>query len=313
MDQNSKIYIAGHNGLVGSALLTSLKEKGYRNLILREEGELDLTRQEATERFIRSCKPEYVFICAARVGGIHANRTYPADFYYINAMIANNLIHSAYQNKVTKLLFLGSSCIYPREAPQPLKEDYLLSGKLESTNEPYAIAKIAGLKMCEYYKSQYGCNFISAMPTNLYGPNDNFNLNTSHVLPALIRKFHDAKINKAEKVVIWGTGKPRREFLYIEDLAEALIFLMQNYNETEFINVGTGEDITIHDLALMIKEIVGFQGNLEYDSVQPDGTPRKLLEISRLRALGWEPKISLRDGIRMTYQWFTSNRHKLRL
>jgi len=307
MEKSSRIYVAGHRGLVGSAIVRKLQSEGYHNLILKTSSELDLRRQQDVEDFFREEKPEYVFLAAAKVGGIQANNVYSAEFIYDNLMIQNNVIHSAYANGVKKLLFLGSSCIYPKYARQPMKEEYLLDGKLEPTNEAYAIAKIAGIKMCEHYNKQYGTNFISAMPTNLYGPNDNFDLETSHVLPALIRKFHEAKTNNKEEVVIWGTGKPKREFLHVDDLADALLFLMNNYNGSQFVNVGTGKDITIQELAELIRDVVGFEGKIVNDTSKPDGTPRKLLDVSRLGKLGWEAKISLREGLEMTYQWFKEN------
>lgn len=302
MVKDAKIYIAGHRGLVGSAIWRNLEDDGFTNLIGRTFEDLDLTRQVEVEAFFKQENPEYVFIAAAKVGGIMANNTYRAEFIYENLMIQSNIIHAAYMNGVKKLLFLGSSCIYPKEAPQPLKEEYLLTGSLEYTNEPYSIAKIAGIKMCEAYRDQYGCNFISVMPTNLYGPNDNFDLQTSHVLPALIRKFHEAKTNNAVKVEIWGSGNPKREFLYVDDMAEACIHLMLNYNEKQFINIGCGEDISIKNLALLVKEIVGYKGEIKFDTSKPDGTPQKLLDISRLFSYGWKPKISLKDGIRYVYE-----------
>ena len=304
MEKDSKIYVAGHRGMVGSAIVRRLTKDGYTNLILRTRQELDLLDQQAVQQFFEQERPEYVFLAAAKVGGILANNTYRAQFIYENLQIQNNIIHSAYRYGVKKLLFLGSSCIYPKMAPQPIKEEYLLTGPLEPTNEPYAIAKIAGIKMCEAYNAQYGTNFISTMPTNLYGPHDNFDLQTSHVLPALIRKFHEAKVNHRPYVEIWGTGTPRREFLHVDDLADACVFLMQHYNDSQFVNVGVGEDISIKELALLIQDIVGYQGELRFDTSKPDGTPRKLLDVSRLHALGWKARIPLRDGIRQTYQWF---------
>jgi GDP-L-fucose synthase len=301
MEKKSKIYIAGHRGMVGSALLRKLEAEGYSNFVLRTSSELDLKNQSEVFHFFQEEKPDYVFLAAAKVGGIHANNIYRADFLYENLMIQNNVIHNAYLNKVKKLLFLGSSCIYPKLAPQPLKEEYLLTGPLEETNEPYAIAKIAGIKMCESYRRQYGSNFISAMPTNLYGPNDNYDLNTSHVLPALLRKFHTAKESNAPSVEIWGSGTPLREFLHVDDLADACYFLMMNYNEEPLVNVGTGEDISIKDLALMVKEITGYQGELKFNSSKPDGTPRKLMDVSRLHNLGWKHKIELKEGIEQVY------------
>ena len=307
MKKDAKIYVAGHRGLVGSAIMRKLKKEGYNNLVYRTSSELDLRRQEKVEEFFEEEKPEYVILAAAKVGGIQANDTYSAEFLYDNLMIETNVIDASYQNDVKKLLFLGSSCIYPKFADQPMKEDYLLSGKLESTNEGYAVAKITGIKLCEHYNKQYDTNFISAMPTNLYGPNDNFDLETSHVLPALIRKFHEAKINEEDEVVIWGTGKPRREFLHVDDLADALLFLMNNYNGDQFVNVGVGKDISILELAELIKDIVGFEGEIVNDLSKPDGTPRKLLDVNRLNDLGWEAKISLEEGIKDTYQWFKEN------
>ena len=307
MEKDAKIYVAGHRGLVGSAIMRKLKKEGYNNLVYRTSSELDLRRQEKVEDFFEEQKPEYVILAAAKVGGIQANDTYSAEFLYDNLMIETNVIEAAYQNDVKKLLFLGSSCIYPKFADQPMKEDYLLSGKLESTNEGYAVAKITGIKLCEHYNKQYGTNFISAMPTNLYGPNDNFDLETSHVLPALIRKFHEAKINDEGEVVIWGTGKPKREFLHVDDLADSLLFLMNNYNGDQFINVGVGKDISILELSRLIKDVVGFEGKIVNDLSKPDGTPRKLLDVSRLNNLGWRAQISLEEGIRDTYQWFKEN------
>jgi GDP-L-fucose synthase len=341
MEKNAKIYVAGHRGLVGSAILRRLKSEGYGNIIFRTREELDLTRQLDVYTFFEREKPEYVFLAAARVGGIIANNTYPAEFIYSNLSIQTNVIHAAYESGVKKLLFLGSSCIYPKFAPQPMKEEHLLTGVLEPTNEPYSIAKIAGIKMCQAYNRQYGTNFISVMPTNLYGPGDNFNLETSHVLPAIIRKFHLAKLLRekrgdeirrdiqrfsigfnlnpnlnfslkeigitSEYVTLWGTGSARREFIHVDDLADACVFLMQNYNDSEIINIGTGKDITIKELAELIKEIVGFKGEIAWDTTKPDGTPRKLLDVSRLKDLGWKPKIPLRDGIKMAYEWYCSS------
>lgn len=301
MNKNAKIYIAGHNGMVGSAIVRKLNSQGYENLIMRDSKELDLTQQNQVAQFFEKEKPDYIFLAAAKVGGIHANNTYRADFIYQNLMIQANIIHHAYLNNTKKLLFLGSSCIYPKLAPQPLKEEYLLTGLLEPTNEPYAIAKIAGIKLCESYRAQYGCNFISVMPTNLYGQNDNYDLNNSHVLPALLRKFHIAKLNNAPIVEIWGTGTPKREFLHVDDLADACFYLMQYYNDTELVNIGTGEDISIKELALLIKDIVGFTGELIFDSTKPDGTPRKLLDVSKLHKLGWYHKINLLNGITSVY------------
>ena len=304
MEKNSRIYVAGHKGLVGSAIVRKLIEKGYGNIICREHGELDLTDKNEVEAFFISEKPEYVFLAAAKVGGIKANSTQPADFFYINSMIQNNVINSAYKSGVSKLLFLGSSCIYPKMCPQPIKEEYLLSGYLEETNEAYALAKITGLKMCQYYNIQYGTNYISCMPTNLYGPNDNFDLETSHVLPALLRKFHEAKELGDPTVEIWGSGSPLREFLHVNDMADACVFLMEEYSGLEHVNIGTGKEITIRELAMMIGEIVGYKGELVFDADKPDGTPRKLLDVSKLNGLGWRYKIELADGIRETYQWY---------
>lgn len=304
MELHSRIYIAGHRGMVGSAILRNLQAKGYSNFILKTSSELDLRNQKQVADFFAAEKPDYVFLAAAKVGGIHANNTLRAEFLYDNLMIQNNVIHSSYTTGVKKLMFLGSSCIYPKMAPQPLKEEYLLSSELEQTNEPYAIAKITGIKMCESYRRQYGCNFISVMPTNLYGPNDNYNLNHSHVLPALIRKFHEAKENNEAEVVVWGTGTPMREFLHVDDLGEACSFLMQNYEGEKHINVGTGQDITIKDLALLVKKIVGYTGPITHDLSKPDGTPRKLMDVSMLHGLGWRHKINLEDGIHMVYEDF---------
>jgi GDP-L-fucose synthase len=313
VDKTSKIYIAGHRGMVGSAIHRKLQEKGFTNFILRTSRELDLRNQQAVSDFFKTEKPEYVFLAAAKVGGIIANNTYRADFLYENLAIQNNVIHSAYETGVKKLMFLGSSCIYPKLAPQPLKEDYLLSGFLEETNEPYAIAKIAGIKMCEAYRSQYGCDFISVMPTNLYGPNDNYDLQNSHVLPAMIRKFHEAKIAGSESVTLWGTGSPMREFLHADDLAEACVYLMENYSEPQLINVGTGEDVTIKALAETVKNIVGFEGTLIWDTTKPDGTPRKLMDVSKLHAQGWKHTIELKEGIGLAYQDFLQHHDTLRL
>jgi GDP-L-fucose synthase len=307
MKTNDKIYIAGHNGMVGSAIHRKLKEQGYNNIITRKSSELDLRNQQSVAEFFEQEKPDHVFLAAAKVGGILANNTYRAEFIYDNIMIESNIIHQAYQNDVTKLLFLGSSCIYPKHAPQPMNEDHLLSGYLEPTNEPYAIAKIAGIKLCENYMDQYGCNFISAMPTNLYGPNDNYDLQNSHVLPALIRKFHEAKEAGKPEVEIWGTGKPMREFLHVDDMAEACLFLMQHYDGKQFVNIGTGKDITIRELAETIMETVGYQGNLTFNTDKPDGTPRKLMDVSKIHNLGWQHKIDLKEGIEKTYQDFLKN------
>ncbi|NUM51091.1 MAG: GDP-L-fucose synthase [Flavobacteriales bacterium] len=301
MNKNAKIYVAGHRGMVGSALIRKLTAQGYVNIITKTSSVLDLRNQQAVFHFFEKEKPEYVFLAAAKVGGIQANNTYRAEFLYDNLMMEANIIHASFLNKVTKLMFLGSSCIYPKLAPQPLKEEYLLTGLLEPTNEPYAIAKIAGIKLCEAYRSQYGCNFISVMPTNLYGPNDNYDLNNSHVLPALLRKFHVAKIENKPEVEIWGTGSPMREFLHVDDLADACYFLMQNDNDSTLINIGCGEDISIKDLALLVKEIVGFKGVLTFNTTKPDGTPKKLLDISKLKQLGWSPRISLKEGIEAVY------------
>ena len=310
MDKKAKIYIAGHRGLVGSALERKLRQEGFTNLLLRTSKELDLRRQQDVEVFFERERPDYIFLAAAKVGGIMANNTYKAEFIYDNIAIASNVIHAAYKFKVKKLLNLGSSCIYPKLSPQPMKEEHLLTGLLEPTNEPYAIAKIAAIKLCRYYNEQYGTDFLSAMPTNLYGPNDNFDLETSHVLPALIRKFHEAKVSDAGAVTIWGSGEPYREFLYVDDLAAACVHLMKKYHSAdvgEFINIGTGKDITIKDLAQTIRDIVGFKGEIRHDRSKPDGTPKKLLDISRMRALGWEPKIELEEGIRKSYQWYLEN------
>jgi len=317
MNKTSKIYIAGHTGLVGSALTRKLTAEGYSNLVYRTFEQLDLTRQADVEAFFAAEKPEYVFLAAAKVGGIHANNTYPADFIYSNLIIQTNVIHAAYKYGVKRLLFLGSSCIYPKLCPQPMKEEHLLTGLLEPTNEPYALAKIAGIKMCESYNRQYGTQFIAVMPTNLYGPNDNFDLQTSHVMPALIRKFHEAKISNQPEVIVWGTGTPRREFLYVDDMAAGCVFLMNlddatikrellSYPKPCFVNLGTGEDITITDLAALIAKVAGFKGKLVFDSSKPDGTPRKLLDVSRLHALGWQPEVSLESGITKAYQAFQS-------
>ena len=304
MNKEDKIYVAGHKGMVGSSLVRKLEQEGFKNIIVRTSSELDLRDQHAVSQFFNDERPEYVFLAAAKVGGIIANNTYRADFIYDNLMIQNNIIHQSYRFNVLKLLFLGSSCIYPKLAPQPLKEDYLLTGLLEETNEPYAIAKIAGIKMCDAYRHQYGCNFISVMPTNLYGPNDNYDLNTSHVLPALIRKFHEAKNKNEKEVLVWGSGKPMREFLHVNDLADACYHLMQHFNEPGFVNIGVGVDISIKDLAYLIKEIVGFEGTIVFDASKPDGTPRKLMEISKLSALGWHAAISLKSGIQQVYREF---------
>jgi GDP-L-fucose synthase len=304
MELDAKIYVAGHRGMVGSSILRNLKKQGYTNVVLRTSAELDLRNQKAVEEFFALEKPAYVFLAAAKVGGINANNTFRADFLYENLMIQANVIHSAYLNKVKKLMFLGSSCIYPKMAPQPLKEEYLLTGTLEETNEPYAIAKIAGIKLCESYRRQYECDFISVMPTNLYGPNDNYNLSNSHVLPALIRKFHEAREQNASYVEVWGTGKPLREFLHADDLGEACIFLMKNYSGETHVNIGTGSDLSIAELAQLVKKIVGYNGEIRHDLSKPDGTPRKLLDVGKLHALGWKHRIGLEEGIRKVYEDF---------
>lgn len=311
MEKGSKIYIAGHRGMVGSAILRRLQKEGYQNFITRTSSQLDLRDQRQVEGFFEQEKPDYVFLAAAKVGGIVANNTYRADFLYENLMIQNNVIHQAYLNGVKKLMFLGSSCIYPKLAPQPLKEEYLLTGPLEPTNEPYAIAKIAGIKMCDAYRDQYGCNFISVMPTNLYGPNDNYDLTASHVLPALLRKMHEAKIEGKSEVVVWGTGTPRREFLHADDLADAIYFLMQQYSEPGLVNIGVGEDLSIKELAQLVKAIVGFKGELVFDTSKPDGTPRKLMDVSKLNDLGWKASIPLKEGIEKVYgeKFVTSQIH----
>ncbi|MBC8061950.1 MAG: GDP-L-fucose synthase [Clostridiaceae bacterium] len=306
MNKDSKIYVAGHRGLVGSAIVRNLQEKGYTNIIKKSHSELDLTDQQAVRSFFRLERPEYIFLAAAKVGGIHANNTYPADFIYENLQMQNNVIKAAHDYKVKKLLFLGSSCIYPKMCPQPIKEEYLLSGSLEETNEAYAIAKIAGLKMCQFFKRQYGDNFISCMPTNLYGPNDNFDLNNSHVMPALIRRFHEAKINNEAYVEVWGSGKPLREFLYVEDMAEACVFLMENYAGNESFNVGTGKEVSIKELAELVSEVVGFKGELRFDTSKLDGTPRKILDVSKLKELGWEYKMEISEGIRESYEYYAN-------
>lgn len=311
MEKNAKIYIAGHRGMVGSAIHRKLEKEGYTNIITRVSAELDLRNQQDVARFFEEEKPDYVFLAAAKVGGIIANNTYRAQFLYENLQIQNNVIHSSYMNDVKKLMFLGSSCIYPKLAPQPLKEEYLLTGLLEPTNEPYAIAKIAGIKMCDAYRAQYGCNYISVMPTNLYGYNDNYHPENSHVLPALIRRFHEAKVENLPDVTIWGTGSPKREFLFADDLAEACYYLMQNYNEEGLVNIGTGEDIAIKDLAILIKDIIGYDGEIKFDTSKPDGTPRKLMDVSKLHSKGWKHKIELEDGIKLAYQDFLSHQAKL--
>ncbi len=308
MEKSSKIYIAGHRGLVGSAIVRTLTKQGFTNLLTRTSKELDLTNQASVTEFFAAEKPGYVFLAAAKVGGIMANKLYPADFIYHNLQIQNNVIQNAHKNNVKKLLFLGSSCIYPKLAPQPIKEEYLLTGPLETSNDAYALAKIAGIKMCQSYNTQYGTNYISVMPTNLYGENDNFNLETSHVLPALIRRFDEAKINNAPTITLWGSGTPMREFLYVDDLAEACVHLMQTYdNSNEIVNIGTGEDVTIKDLAETIKAVVGYDGSIEWDTTKPDGTPRKLLDVSKLHSLGFRHSINLEDGIQKTYQWYKEN------
>ncbi|MEM9486467.1 MAG: GDP-L-fucose synthase [Cyanobacteria bacterium P01_F01_bin.116] len=312
METNAKIYVAGHNGLVGSAIVRTLKDRGYNNLILKSSKELDLCRQTDVEAFFETAKPDYVFLAAAKVGGIHANNTYRASFIYDNLMIEANVIHSAYKVGVKKLLFLGSSCIYPKLAPQPMREDHLLTGLLESTNEPYAIAKIAGLKLCENYCRQYGVNFISAMPTNLYGINDNFDLANSHVLPALMRKFHEAKLAHQPTAEVWGSGSPLREFLYVDDLADGLLFLMDNYDGTDFVNIGSSKEVSIKELAQTIKDVVGYDGEIIFDTSKPDGTPRKLMDPSKLTQLGWQAQTSLKDGIAKTYDWFQLHYETLR-
>lgn len=307
MEKKSKIYVAGHRGLVGSAIVRGLQKNGYTNIIGKTHKELDLLNPIEVENFFKEEKIEYVFLAAAKVGGIYANSTYPADFIYKNLQIQNNVIGNAYKYGVKKLMFLGSSCIYPKMCPQPIKEEYLLSGYLEETNEAYALAKIAGLKMCEYFNKQYGTNFISVMPTNLYGPYDNFHPENAHVMPALIRRFHEAKVSGTKEVVVWGSGTPLREFLYSEDMADACIYLMENYEGNDFFNIGTGKEITIRGLAELIKEVVGYEGEIVWDTTKPDGTPRKLLDASRLEKTGWEYKMELKDGIREAYKWFIEN------
>ncbi len=306
MEKFAKIYVAGHRGLVGSALVRALRARGYDNLVMATRQDLDLRDQSASRALYQAHRPEYVFVAAAKVGGILANNTYPADFIYDNLMIESNVIHGAYEFGVRKLLFLGSTCIYPSFAPQPLKEEYLLTGPLEPTNEPYAVAKIAGIKLCQAYHGQHGCRFISAMPTNLYGPGDNFDLQTSHVLPALIRKFHEAKLHRAASAAVWGSGAPRREFLHVDDCADACLFLMQNYEHREIVNIGVGSDISIRDLADLIRRVVGFAGEIHFDASKPDGTPRKLVDVSKIEGLGWKARISLEEGIRSTYEWYLS-------
>jgi len=307
LEKQAKIYVAGHRGMVGSAIVRKLQSLGYTNLLLKTSAELDLRDQVKVAEFFATEKPDYVFLAAAKVGGSVANNTYRADFLYENLAIQNNIIHSSFVNKVKKLQFLGSSCIYPKLAPQPLKESYLLSGYLEETNEPYAIAKIAGIKMCEAYRAQYGCDFISVMPTNLYGPNDNYDLENSHVLPAMIRKFHEAKERGDASMTLWGSGAPMREFLHADDLAEACVYLMETYSDAELVNIGTGIDVTIKELAETVKEIVGFSGVIQWDRTRPDGTPRKLMDVSKLHSLGWKHKIELKEGISLAYQDFLTN------
>jgi GDP-L-fucose synthase len=304
MEKNSKVFVAGHRGMVGSSIVRKLEQEGFTNILTRTSSELDLCNQHAVNDFFAKEKPDFVFLAAAKVGGILANNIYRAEFLYNNLLIEANVIHAAYINGVKKLLFLGSSCIYPKLAPQPLKEEYLLTGLLEPTNEPYAIAKIAGIKLCEAYRDQYGCNFIAAMPTNLYGEGDNYHLQNSHVIPALIRKFHEGKMNKAGHVEIWGSGSPLREFMYVDDLADACFFLMKNYNDKLFVNAGTGEEIMIRDLAFVVKEVIGFEGEIRFDTSKPDGTPRKLMDSSLIHAMGWKHSISLKDGLKLAYQHF---------
>ncbi len=307
MEKIGKIYVAGHNGMAGSAIVRKLKAEGYSEFVFRSSAELDLRDQSAVARFFNTEKPDYVFLAAAKVGGIYSNNKYRAEFLYDNLAIESNVIESAYRNKVKNLVFLGSSCIYPKMAPQPLKEEYLLTGKLEPTNEPYAIAKIAGIKLCEAYRDQYGCNFIAVMPTNLYGPNDNYHPENSHVLPALLRKFHEGKVNNQPSVSVWGTGKALREFLHVDDFADACVFLMNHYDEKEFVNIGVGKDISIKDLAYLIKKITGYNGEIIFDTNKPDGTPRKLMDTSKLNALGWTPKINLEEGIASVYKDYVLN------
>jgi len=306
MEKNSKVYVAGHKGMVGSAILRRLTALGFTNFVVRTSKELDLRNQQLVSAFFETEKPEYVFLAAAKVGGILANNNYRADFLYDNLQIQSNVIHASYSNNVKKLLFLGSSCIYPKMSPQPIKEDYLLTGELEPTNEPYAVAKIAGLKMCDAYRDQYGCNYISVMPTNLYGINDNYHPTNSHVLPALIRRFHEARLSHAEAVTIWGSGSPEREFMFADDLADACIYLMANYNEKGSVNIGTGKDLSIKDLALLIKRITGYEGDIRFDSSKPDGTPKKLLDVSKLQRTGWRHQTELEQGIRLAYEDFLS-------
>jgi GDP-L-fucose synthase len=312
MEKDAKIYVAGHRGLVGAAIVQCLKKGGWNNLLLCTHAELDLTNQSQVDNFFDQEQPDYVFLAAAKVGGIHANNTYPVDFIIDNLAIELNVISAAHANAVKRLLFLGSSCIYPKFCPQPMNEEHLLTGSLEPTNEPYAIAKIAGIKMCEAYNRQYGTDYVSVMPTNLYGPNDNFDLQNSHVLPALIRKFHEAKERGDDKVIIWGTGTPRREFLYVDDMADACVYVMNKSGFTDMVNIGVGEDTTIGDLASLVGEVIGFEGRLEFDTEKPDGTPQKLLDVSRLSSLGWRAKTSLKEGIRLTYRWFLDNQESVR-
>jgi len=312
MNKQDRIYVAGHRGLVGSAIVRRLQADGYDKLVTRSSQELDLREQQAVRGFFAAEKPDYVILAAARVGGILANDTYPADFIYDNLMMEANVIHASYQNDVKKLLALGSTCIYPKMAPQPLKEEYLLSGPLESTNEWYAVAKIAGIKLCQAFQRQHGCNFIAAMPTNLYGPGDNFDLETSHVLPAMIRKFHEARLNQSPTVTLWGTGKALREFLYVDDLADACLFLLREYSDPEIINIGVGKDLSIAELAGMVRDVVGFEGEIVYDASRPDGTPRKLVDTSKINSLGWQAKTALPKGIENTYRWFLDNVESLR-
>ena len=310
IDKKGRIFVAGHRGLVGSAIVRNLEKKGYSDIITRTHSELDLTDQAAVFKFFREEKPKYVVLAAAHVGGINANQTYPADFIYINSIIQCNVIKASHDNKVEKLLFLGSSCIYPRMAPQPIKESSLLTGPLEETNEGYAIAKISGMEMCRFFKRQYGDDFISCMPTNLYGPNDNFDLENSHVLPAMIRKFHEAKVSGADHVELWGDGSPLREFLYVDDMADACVYLLENYSGEEHVNIGTGKEITIKDLAGLVKDIVGFKGEIRWNKDMPNGTPRKLCDVSKLHSIGWKEQVDLKDGIRMEYEWFLSQDEK---
>lgn len=312
MNKRSKIYVAGHRGLVGSAILRKLEKEGYENLVVRTSKELDLRDKQQVDTFFETEKPEFVFLAAAKVGGIVANNEFPADFIRDNLMIQTNVIDASYRNQVEKLLFLGSTCIYPKLAPQPLKEEYLLTGPLEPTNDAYALAKIAGIKMCQSYNKQYGTNYISAMPTNLYGENDNFDLQSSHVMPALIRKFHEAKLSNQSSVEVWGTGTPKREFLYSDDLADACVYLMNHYNEDEIINIGVGEDVSIKELAETVQRVVGFEGELKFDTTKPDGTPRKLVDTTKINQLGWKADVKLEDGISLAYEWFLNNTETLK-